>query len=72
MDEFFLPSEPGELWSPDSELAGLRCEAFTDLAGSAPEEIGEIAESAQLPPVQLLPATALGGWPALRVKAGPL
>ncbi len=49
MDEFILPSDPGELWNPESELTGFRCEAFTDLSGSGPEEIGEIAESEQPP-----------------------
>lgn len=50
MDEFQLPQSPDELWAPDCELA-YRCEAFVDLAGSSADEVGEIAESEQLPPV---------------------
>jgi hypothetical protein len=53
MDEFCLPGEPEELWAGDSELA-FRCENFIDLLESSQEEVGEIAESEQLPPVQLL------------------
>jgi len=49
MDEFSIPSEPHELWAPDAELA-FRCEGFVDLSEAAPEDVGDIAESEQLPP----------------------
>lgn len=60
MDEFRLPAEPEELWAGDCELA-FRCENFVDLSESSPEEIGGIAESEQLPPVQPQPSDSSRG-----------
>lgn len=45
MDEFVLPDNPEQLWAPDGEHPGQRCEAWVDMAEADPAEVGEVAES---------------------------